>query len=283
VIVALFNAEAFVEECLDSVVAQTYGGAIELVVHDDASTDSSAAVFAVWVDRTSAARRARRPFPVTVVAGASARNGGAGAARNAAVRASSGSVLCIQDADDVMFPGRISAQVAALLEAQEQFNGTSAPSAGPIMGEVPVGSQCGAEVTARAGSSGAVITTAAAAAATLHAAATAPAAPPTAATSPAPPAHHSSLVIVGSQFERIPLDATRHYAAWANALTAPEAAAQRFRECTLVHPTWCYGRATFDTVGGYPEVSAGKGRRDSSFSLSFSCSRCWCGACVALF
>jgi len=47
VIVALFNAEAFIEECLDSVIDQTYEGPLEVVVHDDASTDGSAAVLAV--------------------------------------------------------------------------------------------------------------------------------------------------------------------------------------------------------------------------------------------
>ena len=47
VIVALFNAEAFIEEFLDSVLEQTYEGPLEVVVHDDASTDGSAAVLAV--------------------------------------------------------------------------------------------------------------------------------------------------------------------------------------------------------------------------------------------
>ena len=27
----------------------------------------------------------------------------------------------------------------------------------------------------------------------------------------------------------------------------------QFRECTLIQPTWCLPRATFDRVGGYVE------------------------------
>ena len=27
----------------------------------------------------------------------------------------------------------------------------------------------------------------------------------------------------------------------------------QFRECTLIQPTWCLSRATFDRVGGYVE------------------------------
>jgi len=39
-------------------------------------------------------------------------------------------------------------------------------------------------------------------------------------------------------------------------LTKPQLFSQRFRECTLVHPTWCLRRSTLDNAGGYPEVLA---------------------------
>jgi len=60
---------------------------------------------------------------------------------------------------------------------------------------------------------------------------------------------HQHHVLVGSNFERLPRDATEHYAAWANGLDEKQLSAQRFRECTLVHPTWCLRRSTLDEVG----------------------------------
>ena len=74
------------------------------------------------------------------------------------------------------------------------------------------------------------------------------------------------LVIVGSNFERLPADATRHYTAWANGLGPAGLRAQRFRECTLIHPTWSLGRHVFEAVGGYPEALA----EDLRFFLAFN-------------
>ena len=53
VIVALFNASEYLEECLDSILSQTYSGAIEVSIYDDASTDNSRAVLDAWVTRTA--------------------------------------------------------------------------------------------------------------------------------------------------------------------------------------------------------------------------------------
>mmetsp|Transcript_3546 Transcript_3546/g.9025 ORF Transcript_3546/g.9025 Transcript_3546/m.9025 type:complete len:864 (-) Transcript_3546:182-2773(-) len=57
--------------------------------------------------------------------------------------------------------------------------------------------------------------------------------------------------IVGARFERDPPGATRHYTAWANSLTPEQLHLQRFRECTLVAPTWFMSRETFDRSGGF--------------------------------
>ena len=47
VIVALYNTEDYLSECLDSILAQTYEGPLEISVHNDASTDASVAVLEV--------------------------------------------------------------------------------------------------------------------------------------------------------------------------------------------------------------------------------------------
>ena len=59
--------------------------------------------------------------PVTVVVSSGAENRGAAFARNAAVRQSSGAVLVIQDADDVMHPSRVELQVATLLAKEAEM------------------------------------------------------------------------------------------------------------------------------------------------------------------
>ena len=46
------------------------------------------------------------------------------------------------------------------------------------------------------------------------------------------------------------------YARWANELSAAALWTHRYRECTVIQPTWFVSRATFDAVGGYWEEMA---------------------------
>ena len=41
VVVPMYNVEEYLEDCLDSLAGQTLGGAIEVVLVDDGSTDGS--------------------------------------------------------------------------------------------------------------------------------------------------------------------------------------------------------------------------------------------------
>lgn len=43
----------------------------------------------------------------------------------------------------------------------------------------------------------------------------------------------------------IPEDATARYAAWVNRLSDEQLYTQRFRECTLVHPSWFMARVIY--------------------------------------
>jgi hypothetical protein len=48
-------------------------------------------------------------------------------------------------------------------------------------------------------------------------------------------------------------DSTARYSNWLNTLTPTELLSHRYRECTIIQPTWFMSRAVFDAAGGYPE------------------------------
>ena len=102
-LIPTYNCAPFLPEAIESALAQDYAP-IEIVVADDGSTDRTPQVLEAFADRIRY---------VTIP------HGGAGAARNAALRASSGSLIAFLDADDVWLPGKISAQVRIMRERPE--------------------------------------------------------------------------------------------------------------------------------------------------------------------
>ena len=57
--------------------------------------------------------------------------------------------------------------------------------------------------------------------------------------------------LFGSRFSRHPPDATERYAEWANTLTPERLHLERFRECTLIQPTWFFHRDLWRNAGRY--------------------------------
>jgi glycosyltransferase involved in cell wall biosynthesis len=96
VIIPAYNAEAFIGDTLDSVLAQTYPN-IEVIVSDDGSVDGTR--------RRVAPYRARVRYVYGANSGAPARP------RNLGTHVASGALLAFIDADDLMAPGRIAAEV----------------------------------------------------------------------------------------------------------------------------------------------------------------------------
>jgi GT2 family glycosyltransferase len=95
VVVTLFNYEAHMEQCLESVItAEAPRGGAEIVVVDDASTDGSAAV----VERVMAAA----PLPITLVR--KTLNTGLADSRNIGVEMARGARVFILDADNWILP-----------------------------------------------------------------------------------------------------------------------------------------------------------------------------------
>ena len=90
VLVAVYNSEAFLRQCLDSLCAQTMDS-VQIVCVDDASTDGSLAIL-----RDYAARDGR----VEVIA--LSENHGLAYARNKALERARGRYICFLDSDDWM-------------------------------------------------------------------------------------------------------------------------------------------------------------------------------------
>ena len=103
VVVPCYNARAFVPQCLESVVAQQYPH-VEIVVVDDGSSDGSAG--AIESAFGTAVRVVRTP------------NRGPSAARNLGTSMATGKFIQYLDADDLLAPGKLQTQIAALENAR---------------------------------------------------------------------------------------------------------------------------------------------------------------------
>jgi glycosyltransferase involved in cell wall biosynthesis len=105
VIVIFLNGETFLEEAIESVLAQTLAE-WELFLVDDGSTDRSAEI----------AKRYARELPdkVRYLEHEKHVNRGMSASRNLAIRQANGSYIAFLDADDVWLPQKLERQVAIL-------------------------------------------------------------------------------------------------------------------------------------------------------------------------
>ena len=101
VAVVTYNQRELLRECLDAILAQDYPN-IEIVVADDASPDGTRHLIADYH-----ARYGDRIVPVIAE-----KNGGVTANQTAALKACTGKYVAWMAGDDLMLPGKISAQVA---------------------------------------------------------------------------------------------------------------------------------------------------------------------------
>ena len=100
-----FNVEAFVEEAISTLHAQTHP-AIELVAVNDGSTDRTGAI----LDRLAADWRGEGRRMIVL----HQENAGAADARNAGLARAEGEFVCMLDADDRLAPAAIERLVAVL-------------------------------------------------------------------------------------------------------------------------------------------------------------------------
>ena len=97
-IIPTFNHARFVGAAIDSALAQTVS-AFEVIVVDDGSTDETPTVLARYAGRVRVLRQQNR---------------GLSAARNAGLAAAHGTFVSFLDADDVMAPTKLAAQLEVL-------------------------------------------------------------------------------------------------------------------------------------------------------------------------
>lgn len=103
VVTIFWNAERFLEEAIESVVAQTYR-TWELLLVDDGSTDMSSEIALRWSQRyPDRVRYLEHPGHV---------NNGMSASRNLGVREARGEYVAFLDSDDVWLPNKLEEQVA---------------------------------------------------------------------------------------------------------------------------------------------------------------------------
>ena len=105
VIIPVYNVAEFLPQCLDSVVSQDYRS-LQILLVDDGSTDGSGEI----CDRYAAAEARIQVIHQP--------NQGAGAAKNAGLRAAEGTYLAFVDSDDFLEPGAYREMVKTLEETQ---------------------------------------------------------------------------------------------------------------------------------------------------------------------
>jgi glycosyltransferase involved in cell wall biosynthesis len=103
VVVPCFNGEKYIAETIDSILAQSYP-IHELIVVNDGSTDSTAALLA--------------SYPKIVVLNQS--NLGVASALNAGIKRATGDFIAFNDADDIWVEHKLEWQMAALEKHPEQ-------------------------------------------------------------------------------------------------------------------------------------------------------------------
>ena len=99
VIVPVYNAERYLAQCVDSILAQTLQD-MQVILVDDGSTDSSPAICDAYAGKD------RRVQVIHKV------NGRAASARNAGLRAAAGEYVAFVDADDWISPEMYEAMLA---------------------------------------------------------------------------------------------------------------------------------------------------------------------------
>ncbi|MCU6772350.1 Chondroitin polymerase [uncultured Bacteroides sp.] len=89
IIVPIFNAQEFLDDCILSLLCQTYQN-IEIILVDDGSTDDSGLICDEWAKKSKHIKVIHK------------KNGGVSSARNEGIRCSTGDYILMLDSDDAL-------------------------------------------------------------------------------------------------------------------------------------------------------------------------------------
>ena len=105
IIVPVYNVEQYIEECINSIITQTYEK-LEIILVDDGSPDNSGKICDQY---------AEKDIRIKVI---HKKNGGLSSARNAGIAVATGDLITFCDSDDVILPQTISRYI----EIQQKYN-----------------------------------------------------------------------------------------------------------------------------------------------------------------
>lgn len=123
IIIPVYNVAQYIEECLNSVIAQTYMGDMECLIVDDCGTDDSIAI----AKRIIQDYQGNIKFQILY----HEHNRGLSAARNTGIEASTGDYLYFLDSDDSIIPECLELMVEIL----EKYPKAEIVQAGAIVSE----------------------------------------------------------------------------------------------------------------------------------------------------
>lgn len=99
IVTPVFNTELYLEDCLNSVLAQTYQN-WEMILVDDCSTDTSVEIAARFSEKDSRFKLLKNQV-----------NQGSGITRNLGIDFAKGTYLCFLDSDDRWKPNKLELQI----------------------------------------------------------------------------------------------------------------------------------------------------------------------------
>ena len=119
IIVPVYNGEAYLENCINSIIRQTYEP-LEIIIVNDGSTDGTGRVCeGIWHSVEADAGKARTIQIITLG------DEGVSAARNAALSRAHGTYISFVDADDRILPDMIEHLYQNMISTGSQISGCS--------------------------------------------------------------------------------------------------------------------------------------------------------------
>lgn len=109
IIVPVYNVEKYINKCVESIIAQTYGN-LEIILVDDGSTDNCSEMCDEW---------ARKDPRIRVI---HKKNGGASAARNSGLDVAKGDYIGFVDSDDYIEENMYEELLCALKESDKKIS-----------------------------------------------------------------------------------------------------------------------------------------------------------------